>query len=139
MDQKQILAHLTFQHAVRNPDVEDCWREGYEKGFDSDQLDDIDALNPYKKDSIEYQYFDEGLMAGLYKEQPRFAVNPTKAAQQTALADVQQATTAAKKPAPSLWEQTRNWIYATAYRLLGLGAAAIMAIVGYQLVDFAFI
>lgn len=67
-----ILPHLRLQIALKHPNVEDCWSEGYECSQE-DGLDE--SSNPYKDGSIENEQWREGWWAGFYGEEPLYEVS----------------------------------------------------------------
>lgn len=137
MTKKELLAHLKLHLAVQQPDVEQCWLEGYEQS----QLGIVEAANPYPSKSIEYRYWNDGWWAAAYGEAPLFttkseffkpgARNPKEAhiARPTLAAARNNATTA----------NAREWSQMIGLRMIELIIATIIAVAGYQLVEFAFV
>ena len=124
-----ILPYLRLKLNVEHPDLEDCWREGYDsalKGISSDS-------NPFKPHSREYEYWEEGWWAGLYEEVPLFESDVSDVVSSKIPGTLAQVSSGEAANEEKWWEpEMRKW----AFRLTKIVATlAATAVVGYQLLD----
>jgi len=56
------LPHVKLMFELKNPSLEDCWAEGYDQSKTATLQD-----NPYKKGTVNYNYWIEGWWSGFYE------------------------------------------------------------------------
>ncbi len=133
MNYQQIQAHLKLHIEHQFPNLEDCYSEGYENSLNSIG----EEQNPYTPGTTEHQQYSDGWWAGFYGEEPLYGTSSV-AIEQTEAANAP-TRIQAKAAIDSIKAKASSWKQAITYRVFALGAAAIVAIMGYQLVDLAFI
>ncbi|MCW5588682.1 MAG: hypothetical protein KIT27_03370 [Legionellales bacterium] len=83
-ENRDYLPELLLQMEIAHPDYEDVWFEGYDQG----QRGISEASNPYKKQSREYHYWQEGWWAGFFNEPSVFAAPVEETIQSGVVGDV---------------------------------------------------
>ena len=126
-DTHSLHADLLLKFNIENPDIEDCYAFGYECA----QNDLSEAENPFKKNSMAYDYWNDGWCAGFYNETPQFALE-TDVDTQTQSQEIVQTITPASND--THFNDNRYSLIQRMWEITGV--LAISALVGYQFIDF---
>ncbi len=122
-EMQQVLPHIRLQFNIEHANLEDCWGEGYQAA--SSEIDE--EQNPFIKDSLEYEQWNEGWWAGFYGEEQIYATSASS--QETSVEEMP--VKAANEP---FWHNAT--IYALAGRFIKISSAfAAASLIGYQLLD----
>lgn len=114
MNELNILPDLKLRFNIEYPDLEECYQEGYESAVEGF----LEEQNPYKLNSLEYDYWQEGWIAGYCEEEPTLHL----------LEKENKITHAANEKYPSKQEFFVKFLKIT-------GALAATALVGYQVLE----
>ena len=63
--QSRLLPYLRLQFHINNPTLDEVWSEGY----DAANMAIDEVKNPYRSNSKEFDYWDQGWWAGFYGEE----------------------------------------------------------------------
>lgn len=126
-DINEFLPDIKLRFNIEHPNIEDCYALGYECGLEAFD----ESINPFPKDSLESEYWQEGWWAGFYGEEPLFELTDYLDHHKnmaTKQADI--------VPLASNDEKFQEQEYGFFRKMWEItGVIAVSALVGYQVID----
>lgn len=122
-----ILSHVKLQFHVNNPNLEECWADGYALA----QAGIVEEDNPYEEGSAEHEQWSQGWWAGFYEEAHLYEALEGKHLQLARI--VQQTVQPAANEPRWLTPRVKKW----ATRTLQMTSAVVVLLMVMELTDLA--
>ena len=126
-DINKFLPDIKLRFNIEHPNIEDCYALGYKCGLDA--LDE--SSNPFTQGSLESEYWQEGLWAGMYGEEPLFDLTDYLESNENVV--TQQANIVPLASNDERFQEHEYGFFRKMWEITGV--IAVSALVGYQVID----